>query len=85
MSSTSNTTIGGLLYHSGTISSEYLTGVGIISILLFLMAVVWFVITCTFDIMRKLHIVEEEDEIAMKSLIAKVMLITYIYLIDIIM
>lgn len=70
MSSTSNSTIGGLFYHFGT--QEHLTAVGFISMLLFLMAVVWFGITCTFEIMRNLHIVEEEDEIAMKSLIGKV-------------
>ena len=70
MSAASNSTTEGVFYHTGT--PEYLTGVGICSILLFMMALVWFGITCTSDVMRKLHIVEEEDEIAMKSLIGKV-------------
>ena len=70
MSSLPNSTAGNLF--CGTGSTEDITCIELGYVVVFLMALLWFGITCGCDIIRNGNTIEEEDEIAMKSLIGKV-------------
>lgn len=71
-----NSTDGNLFCTSGP--QEDLTCVEVCAIIVFMMALIWFGITCVCDIIRMDNIVEEEDEIAMKPLIGTVNDATYV-------
>ena len=72
----SNSSATNLLCSTG--AQEDLTCVEVCSVLVFIMALIWFGITCICDIIRMDNIVEEEDEIAMKPLIGRVNDATYV-------
>ena len=72
----SNSTAGNMFCSTG--AHEDLTCVEVCSVLVFIMALIWFGITCICDIIRMDSIVEEEDEIAMKPLIGRVNDATYV-------
>ena len=72
----SNSTTGNLICTSGVQGD--LTCLEVCSVVVFIMALIWFGITCVCDIVRMDNIVEEEDEIAMKPLIGRVNDATYV-------